>query len=327
VRLAATCLLALAIAPGTWLRSEPEPPGDHRLQVIALEVETPADWPPGLVVKGLWQIDNGDSQFGGFSTLALEPDGGFRAYSDFGRMANIPRPPATVAGFELGWLPADPNMSSVLDIESAWLDTDSGTVWLAYEHHNAIRRLRANGESVAVRPPAMRQWGKNSGPESMLRLPNGHFLVLAERDGIGLLFEGDPVEKPRIRQFKVSRFDNFRPTDMALLPDGRVLVLLRELRAQLPPFATMLALGDPSEITEGEEWQLTQLLQFDRAELRENYEGLAVEPDGGDALNIWLISDDNRSALQRNLLLGLRWQIGRETETAREGKPDEPYSD
>ena len=114
---------------------------------------------------------------------------------------------------------------------------------------------------------------------------------------------------------------NLITTDMVALPDGRVLVLLRLLTWSFPPFASMLAVGDPAAIRPGEVWELIPLAVINQSDLRENYEGLAVEPAAEDgALTIWLISDSNRSALQRTLLLKLRWQ----TKTAREGNLREP---
>ena len=39
----------------------------------------------------------------------------------------------------------------------------------------------------------------------------------------------------------------------------------------------------------------------------ENYEGIAVLPREAGGFTIWLISDDNRAALQRTVLVELEW--------------------
>ena len=48
------------------------------------------------------------------------------------------------------------------------------------------------------------------------------------------------------------------------------------------------------------------LAEFGNAIPRDNYEGIAVTTDD-DGQFVWLISDDNFMAIQRTLLLKLRW--------------------
>ena len=74
----------------------------------------------------------------------------------------------------------------------------------------------------------MRNWPANEGSEAMVRLRNGRFIVLAEGKpgstppiSTGLLFAGDPVDEAEAETFLFPRQSRYRPTDMALLPDGR----------------------------------------------------------------------------------------------------------
>ena len=289
------------------------------VQFVRLPALTPADWPEGLTLEQAWHLDPGNSAFSGFSAMVSE-SGGFRAISDFGGTAVIPRPTTGQKLVPVTPLPAIRELAATPDAEAALYDAASDTLWVSYEHHNAIRRISGDGRYAFVRPLALRQLGANSGIEAMARLPGGEFLMLAERSGEGFLFAGDPVESDVVTRFRVQAPPDFLPTDMALLPDGRVLVLLRKLTWGFPPFASMLAVGDPADIHEGETWQLTPVATIDGQDLRENYEGLAVETGDEGALTLWLISDSNRSVLQRTLLLKLRWQ----TKTAREGNLREP---
>jgi len=322
-RLVALGLLAVLIAPGTWLRSAPVTDPGSTLRFAPLAAETPDGWPQGLTLRAAWHLDSTSPNFGGFSALLHEPDGSFRGFTDFGMTSDIPRPTDGPVEVAVEFLPPDPRITAIPDVESAVYHRASDTLWLGYENHNAIRRIDADGTSSVTKPAQMRHWGKNSGAEAMARLADGRFLLLGERNHEGLLFAADPLREEPALAFRVSAPEDYSPTDMALLPDGRVLVLLRALRWRLPPFASMLALGDPATIRAGETWVLEPFAALDTPGLHENYEGLAVAPEPDGSLAIWLISDDNRSALQRTLLLELHWQ-GADMETARQGNPRAP---
>jgi hypothetical protein len=315
-RLAAIAALALLIAPGHWWRSPVVADTTNAVRFARLPVTTPEDWPDGLTIEQAWHLDAANTAFAGFSALALDGEG-FTAFSDFGGTARFPRPAGQILRLPVTPLPRSAAIAYTPDVEAAAHDPASGTTWVAYEFHNAIRRIDRAGKSTFARPAQLRQLGLNSGIEAMARLPDGRFLMLSERSQQGFLFAGDPVEGGAPLAFHVEPHGEYRPTDMAALPGGRVLVLLRALEWGIPPFASMLAVGDPAAIRAGEVWALEPLAVIDQPGLRENYEGLAVEtaPDG--ALILWLISDNNRSALQRTLLLKLRW----ETQTAREANP------
>ena len=196
------------------------------------------------------------------------------------------------------------------DIEAVAYDLATRRYWLGYERFHAIRRFGpAEPRGMLAAPPQMRGWSGNSGAEAMVRLADGRFLVLKETDGEGLLFAGDPIEGARARQFAVTYPEGFRPTDAALLPDGRVLVLMRRVVRAWPPFSGLLAIGDPAEIAPGRPWRVRLFARLDEALPPENYEALVVEAEAGtDSLVLWLMSDDNLATFQRTLLVKLRWR-------------------
>ena len=326
-RLIAISLVALVLAPGTWLRDPPLAEGHADVRLVPLAVEQPADWPASLTLEAAWELESGHPALGGISAMIWR-DGGtsFHLFSDKGQTAVIPVPDrvfrrglAAQVTAPIHKLPREDQLSQVPDIESAVVDPDSGTLWLGYENYNAIRRLAPDGRSQVILPQQWQHLPRNSGIEAMARFADGRFVMLAERSGEGFLFARDPLAGEPAQEFRFEPPGEFNPTAMALLPDGRAVILLRALRRTLPPFASMLVIADPAEIRAGEAWPYTVLAQWDDAGLRENYEGMAIAPDGDGFAAIWLISDDNLSILQRSLLLKLRFEYAAHRQTARAG--------
>jgi hypothetical protein len=170
------------------------------------------------------------------------------------------------------------------------------------------------GDSVA--PAAMRDWSTNGGPEAMVRLADGRFIVLEEDPrwlsaggSAGLLFPSDPVAGARPLEFTFVPPLGYHPSDMAALPDGRVVILLRALDPPFPPlFKGMLIVADPAGIAAGRAWPWRKLADLAEPLPLDNYEGLAAVPDA-DGVTLWLISDDNFAHFQQTLLLELHWRI------------------
>ena len=322
-RIVAIGLLALALAPGLWLRSEPSWPdntGRRTLRFDPLAAHTPDSWPAGLRLVGAWRVTSENNRFGGYSALLATAGGTLTAISDTGgRTLRMRRPDLAGA--------ADPRFGRVKtpnpaywnqDIESATADPKSGWRWYAYENVNEIRRFKSgeDGASSGVTPPAMSGWSSNGGAEAMVRLRDGRFIVLAEDapwlsagGRPGLLFPFDPVEGAKPLEFTFKPPIGYDPSDMAVLPDGRVVILLRVVDLVEPPFfEAMLVVADPADIVAGQEWPWHKLADLEGSVPRDNFEGLAIVPDPS-GVTIWLISDDNFARLQRTLLLELRWKV------------------
>lgn len=309
-------ILVIGLAPGTWWRS-PSAPADTRqvLQVLPLAGEGASRGPVRLL--GAWELRSPNDDFHGYSALAAMADNTLLAVSDSGRMMRFAPPGESGRRVELGAVaPGEKNDKRLADVEAIARDGPSGRLWVAYEGSNAIERHEPDGTVIRAQPPAMRRWASNAGPEAMARLTDGRFIVLSEGRVAwigaatrGLLFPGDPVEGARPAEFRFAPPDGYRPVDIGPLPDGRVLVLLRSVEWGWPPsFGTRVVLADPAQIRAGETWRGQTVFEIAEPSLSENYEGLAIVPGkGGDAV-VWLISDDNRSAFQRTLLLKLSWQ-------------------
>lgn len=286
---------------------------------------------PGNIRVGALVFDRGyrlrspDPAFGGFSSLIVEGDR-FLLLSDGGNIvrfrldsrghlsdrsfAELPDGPG------IGWEKSD------RDSESMTRDHATGQIWVGFENANAIWAYRA-GLTRALRhaaPLSMADWPSNGGPEAMVRLRSGSFLVLSEtghwgkatadhRDRAGIRFTADPTLGSRKGfRFSYQPPPGFNPTDMAELPDGRLLVLNR--RFGWPSgFTATLAIVNPAGIAPGKTVQGRVIARFAPPVLSDNYEGIALvrEADGGTGL--WMVSDDNQSRLQQSLLLHFRLDL------------------
>jgi hypothetical protein len=318
---AAALVLIAALTPGLWWRSEANWEAGHHpdtVHVESLPARTPASWPAGLELAGAWHLSSRRLGFGGFSALLATDHDTLTAISDYAAAVRFRRP--DLAGPmqpKFGLVATTNDEKQDRDIEAATWDPLTGTRWFAYEGINSIRRIRP-GERLGktARPAAMRHWPRNGGAESMTRLPDGRFIVLAEDapwlsagGHAGLLFPGDPVAGRQPLEFTFRPPIGYSPSDMAALPDGRTVILLRVFDPPRLPFLKgMLIVGDPARIVAGQDWPWSKLADLDSPAPRENYEGLAVSP-AADGVNLWVISDDNYGRIQRTLLLKLHWRM------------------
>jgi len=315
-RLILILLVAAGLAPGTWVRSPAAPP--NMTDGLTLSRLPVAEQRIGaLEFLGAWQLESRNDHFGGYSALIARRNGSLLAASDRGRMLVLSAPdgrePISFKFDYFAGLRTD--AKRMVDIEALTQDHSTGRIWAAYEGRNQIERLERDFTgSRLVRPVEMRSWRGNSGPEAMARLTDGRMIVLAEasrrwfaRTTPALLFAGDPVEGVRPLQFRFVPPAGYSPTDMAQLPDGRVLILLRSFRLGVPPsFPGKLVIADPAAIRAGREWSGTEIADLKPPLPNDNFEGLALQPQADGSTTIWVISDDNRVVFQRTLLLKLR---------------------
>lgn len=274
-------------------------------------------------MAGVWHLSSARSDFGGYSALLATGGDTLTAISDVGLTLRMRRPGAP-GGPEprFGQVRTPNSRYRSPDIEAATIDPRTGRRWYAYEYSNRIRRFDSgnDGTSSVVAPPAMRSWPANGGPESLARLPDGRFIVLSEDppwlstgERPGLLFPADPVTGVAPLEFGFRPPIGYAPSDMAALPDGRVLILLRTIDPLPPFFKGMLVVADPAAIAAGREWPWRKLADLSGPVPRDNYEGLAIASDAT-GVTIWVISDDNFARIQRTLLLQLHWRPGRRPE-------------
>lgn len=258
-----------------------------------------------------WVLRSDDRRFGGLSAMRID-DGRVTAISDAGFLFDFPLPAREGAG-RVRIVPLQGGRwfrirSAVRDAESIVLA--DATAWLGFESANAVVRYRRSDWTVEAghRPVAMRRWRGNSGPEAMVRLADGRFLVFSEGRASGppfspvVLFDGDPAAAgTRTTALRYRRPDGFRPTDAALLPDGRLLILNRRF-SWLSGISAKLVVADISRLRPG-----GTIVGRDVAELRsplvvDNMEALSIARERGRTI-VRIASDDNYMAIQRTLLL------------------------
>lgn len=316
-RLLLIAAIALGVAPGTWLRT-PVPPPDFTAPLVFAEIADAQGLSGEATLLGAWNLETRNAHSGGFSSIEALSSKRLLIGSDRGRLLEISLPqieqvPPPLFDY-FGGTTGGPRI--FVDLESIAFDPASRMVWGAYEFGGRIERYRYTsgaGQVSSVMVPEMAGWPDNGGAETMLRLPDGRFVIIAEvstyKSRAGLLFAGDPIDNPAPKKFRFMPPDGYNPVDGTMLPDGRALILVRRVVWGIPPrFATAIVLADPAEIEEGKMWEGQVIARMGGPDLDENLEGIAaIERDDG-SLDLYLVADDNLSAFQTSQMLRLNWK-------------------
>ncbi|MCA6124672.1 esterase-like activity of phytase family protein [Bradyrhizobium sp. WSM 1704] len=263
------------------------------------------------------------SGFGGLSGLRLDPKGErFIAVSDQGTWftGRIVYDGRTMVGL------ADVEAAPLLGADGrpitatrGWYDSESlaldgSLVYVGLERVNQLLRYdfakgftRSRGEVVPL-PPAARKLPSNKGLEALVFVPKpfplaGTLIAFSERglDASGNLI-AFLVGGKTPGQFGVHRTENFDISDAVLLPSGDVLILERKFSwfggVGIRIRRIALAQIAPGALVDG-----PVIFKADLGNEIDNMEGIdaTVTPEGETVLT--MISDDNFSLIQRNLLL------------------------
>ncbi len=264
--------------------------------------------------------------FGGISALHVEPDGShFLALTDNGSWlrARIIYKDGKPAGI------ADVEMAPMLGANGkplaarGWFDAESlaeadGIVYVGIERVEKIVRfdyrgggLLARGEPIKV-PDDFKTFTFNKSLECLAVPPPGsplagELIVVTERslDAQGnhrsyLLDIGHGGN--HVARFSVKRSDDFDISDCTILPPADLLLLERSfslirgiaMRIRRIPLASI----KPDTLIDGQ-----PLIVADLGFQIDNMEGIAVHRNAAGETIITLVSDDNFSVIQRNLLL------------------------
>jgi hypothetical protein len=266
-----------------------------------------------LTFLGGWSLTGDVRGFGAISGLNVDGrlvtalgDNGTITQFRFGRFGNVS---------EAESFPVPDGCGKLIhkfdnDTEALTRDPETGRWWISYEWHNRICRLdeALTGTEAVAQPRAIAAWPKKKGPETILRLTDGRFLIIAEDTKLdgdptrAVIFDRDPTDVTAIATTISYRPpEGYRPTDAAQLPDGRILVLNR--RFSIPALFTskisiVPAIGAaPPAILEGR-----VIATLAPPLIADNFEGISVTVEGGRPI-IWLAADDNFMRWQRTLLL------------------------
>jgi hypothetical protein len=294
------------------------PVPDGRIEIssepLALDTTLPNRRHVGaLTLKGAWHLSSDTRGFGGFSALDVNgnritalSDAGTILRFRLGRFGNASDATLVRVPEECGHV----SRKYDNDTESLAHDPARQHWWIGFEWRNTLCKTNAdfsNGEVVSA-PSAMASWRKKQGPESMTRLVDGRFLLIAEGAPTGsevrpvVLFDRDPTDPTAVATTLAYRPPiGFKPTDVAQLPDGRILVLTRRF-AMWSLFTSKLVLIEAIPATPIGVLQGRVIAHFESPVLADNFEGLSVAVEDGKPI-IWIISDDNYMRWQRTLLL------------------------
>lgn len=263
------------------------------------------------------RFESASRAFGGFSGMLVDGEN-FTLLSDGGNIVRFQLDRSwQVRNLQLGELPDGPGRGwskRDRDSESLTRDPETGQLWVGFEEVNEVWRYSpgfAQGEAYSA-PLAMAGWPSGSGPESMVRLRDGSFIVLSEGGkgrGAGtrpaLWFTDDPVKWPhRGFEFSYRPPIGYRPTDIAELPDGRLLVLNRAISFR-EGFTVIVTIIDRRAVGAGRIVAGRPIARFAAPVVHDNFEAMAVVREGSSTI-LWIVSDNNDWRLQRSLLLKFR---------------------
>ena len=287
----------------------------HRIIIRAERLEKPLISTSTLLryVDG-WSITSEDESFGGLSSLMLDKNH-FTAISDIGAIVRFTvNQRGVFENASISPLPkgcARDQDKTGRDSESITHDPRTGQIWIGLEWRNAICRSDDGLKTAAhvVAPQPMRVWPKTGGPETMIRLNDGRFMIFAERarsDGAIppiLVYDRDPTLAKahfQIIDYKAAE-TGFAPTDGAMLPGGCLLILNRGF--SLPyAFSASLSLVEPIGASLPKILSGQTIARFGRPGLTSNFEGIAISNEGNHIF-VWLISDNNFMWIEHTYLL------------------------
>jgi hypothetical protein len=263
---------------------------------------------PRLVLDATIPWNDPAEGFGGFSALAVSPDGtGFLVISDQGSwvVGSFERREGRLQAArvrERGALHAIDGARLELgeyDAEGLALDAE-GRAYVSFERFHRVRGYDDIGGPASPVPPHpdFRRLQENSGLEALAIDGDGTLYAIPERSGA--LERPFPVYRLRDgrwdKALRLRRDGTFLPVDAAFGPDGRLYLLERDFQF-LGGFATRIRRFDLRP--EGFGGEVT-LLQTGFGEL-DNMEGIAAWRDAEGRTRVTLVSDDNLFPLQRTM--------------------------
>jgi hypothetical protein len=260
-------------------------------------------------------------EFGGISALNMAPNGAdFVSLTDQGwwlrgRITYSGTRPSGITAAEMAPMLGTDGRTLA---SRRWYDTESiardgDTLYVGIERVHQIVRfnfgkdgLKARGQPIDV-PAAFRTMPRNGGIEALAFVPRGAplggtLIAISERahdrDGDHLAFM---IGGPRPGQFTIKRLSGYDISDAAMLSSSELLILERKFGWTTGLFIRIRRLPI-SQLQPGAVLDGRVLLEADLGQQIDNMEGLGVHRSGSEVV-LTLISDNNFSALQRNLLL------------------------
>lgn len=288
---------------------------------VPIDSRTPDNRPETRTVGELrylegWVLRSDQPGFGGFSALHMRQDGQLDMLSDTGEVTTFRPGTGTLKGL-FRPLPVFRSEEQQphwrWDTESLAVDETTGQSWVGVELTRRICRYSRDFETVesCAAPAAIQAWPETTGMESLVRLPDGRFLALAE-DAPGptpgggtdvLLFPGDPVTPEGNKPVRLSYRapTGYLATDALWLGKGRMLVMNRRV-TPFTLFTGIITLVDVGEPHAGQTLAGRIVARLEAPLLHDNFEAMTLSWEKGEPV-LWVASDDNHLFFQRSLLL------------------------
>lgn len=292
-----------------------------RAQALPLDPSAPERQSVGrLVYRGGLRLDCAAPRFGGWSGVAVSPDGGrLLAISDEGG----------------GWLSArlsydrqgslnglrDARVGTLHDTAgqpiSAKADSDAESLvrlprdgWVVgFERRHRLWRYPSGRAGLAqaarelLAPDELQQAPPNGGLEAVTVLHDGRLLALSEELGDGPARVGWLGRPGHWEHLAYEPAPDFAPADAATLPSGDVLVLERAYSKERGPRARLVRVA-AAALVAGARLQGELLAELDQPLQVDNFEGVAARRGSNGETLVYLLSDDNFDRQgQRTLLL------------------------
>jgi len=273
-----------------------------------------------LEFRGGLELSSRHPAFGGISALHVEPDSNrFIAATDRGswvrgRIVYRDGKPAAVA---------DAEVAPILGVDGrplaarGWFDVESlaerdGILYIGIERAEQIVRfdyrrdgLRARGQPIDV-PADFKTFTFNKSLEC-LAAPQGalagRLIVVTEHslDSAGNL-RSFVLGADQVTRFGVKRSDDFDVSDCTVLSQDELLLLERRA-SPARGIAIRIRRIPLADIKEGAVVDGRSMFDADLAFQIDNMEGIGVHRNSAGETIVTLVSDDNFSIIQRNLLL------------------------
>jgi len=273
-----------------------------------------------LIWRGGISMTANSANFGGWSDLQVSPDGKtLTSISDVGSWLT-----ATVEYDSEGNLIGlkDGRIGSLrgldgrplaqkdqADAEGMALLPDGAWLVSFERHHRIWRYPTLDGTPTAVNLPAdFDRQPYNGGVEALTAMPDGRVIAISEEYQVspGLLagWIGQPDGKGRYvwLNFRYTKVPDFNPTAIRPLPDGG-FVLLERAFDMARGVRVRIMQADATDFQPGTMARPRELVRLASPLAVDNLEGIAATRGPRGETLLWLISDDNFNALQRNLLL------------------------
>ena len=318
------CLLVAAACAGV---PPPSPVGAQPLDLairsdpLLLKLDEPGLRRIGkLIWRGGISMTATSPNFGGWADLHVSPDGRtLTAISDLGSWLT-----ATVAYDSSGNLIGldQARIGSLRGLDgkplAGKLETDAeglaampdGSWLVSFERNHRIWRYPTlDGTPVPINlPEDFARQPENGGVEALTMLPDGRIVAISEEYSLspGSLvgWIGQPGADGRYswQTFQYASIPDFNPTALATTPEGDLLMLDRAYDVARGVRIRVLRV-EAAELRPGNTIHPRELARLVSPVAVDNLEGVAASKGSRGETLLWLISDDNFNAIQRNLLL------------------------